>query len=194
MTYSEWFDSFWVKYGAEEAVGNAQKGSKRKAYDSWLKRLKEWQKENEGGDEQGFAQHVWRGLDAQRANRRAMKSAKKFVAELPMVVTWLNQYRFEMEQDTPTSEIKRQALHVRQCYVAGCPDETIGRSYTNEHICRRHELAEWAARNRDAFKLRLQSFPRLPGESWRDWSMRDLERTDLGKAILRRFNCRARPA
>ena len=190
MQYSELFDSFWTKYGLEEQISNVRKGPKRKAAEAWSKRLKEWVQENPGCDEQAFAQHVWRGLESQKANRRALRGAGKFVPELPMVTTWLNQWRFEIEQDTPTSELRRMAAISMSCHVDGCRDAVIGRSFHGKGICKKHDLEDWAEQNRDSFRRRLQSNPRLPGESWRDWSMRDLERTPLGRAVLKRFSQR----
>lgn len=189
-TYSEWFENLWVKYGAEEGMSNAQKGSKTKAWQSWEKRVKAFMKSNEGADEQAFAQHVWRGYEAQRQNRRALKSANQFVPHLTMVTTWLNQERYDQELDIPTSEAKRMATQ-HHCHVNACGERVIGLTYEGKSVCKTHHVMEWNDANREPFRRCLQSNPRQPGESWRDWAIRDLERSDLGRAVLKRLQERA---
>lgn len=193
MNYSEPFENFWQRYGADESLSNARKGPKFKAYEAWEKVGKKWaSREHKEFDEVEFAQQVWRGYEAQKANRRALRSTKAFVPELPMATTYLNQYRFETELDRPTGELRREAKesNAHKCDSPGCEEPVVGRSETGGWICKSHVIRAWGDANRESFRLRLQDNPRQPGESWREWSWRTMMQTDIGKSVLARMKAR----
>lgn len=193
MNYSDHFESFWQRYGQDESMSVTAKGSKFKAYESWDKIGKKWaSREHREYNETEFAQTVWRGYEAQKANRRAMRSTKAFVPPLPMVTTYLNQFRFETEFDKPTGEMRRQAQHAnaQACDSPGCGEQVIGRSEKGGWICKTHDLKLWWDLNRDAFKERHRANPRQPGESWREWSWRLMQTSDIGSALLAKMRAR----
>jgi hypothetical protein len=133
---------------------------------------------------------VWRGYEAQKANRRAMRQAKQFVPQLPHVTTWLNGWRFEQEIDQPTGELRRQSMVERRCDVSGCTEFPIGRSFEGGWICRTHDLKIWGDQNREAFRALLAKHPRDRDESWRDWSWRTMAQCPIGCDLLLRMNIR----
>lgn len=193
MTYSEPFENFWQRYGADESMSVTSKGSKLKAYESWEKVGKKWaSREHKDYDEVEFAQQVWRGYEAQKANRRALRSTKTFVPQLPMVTTWLNQHRYDQEIDQPTGELRRQAQssNAHKCDSPDCGEPVVGRSETGGWICKSHVIRAWGDANRESFRLRLQANPRQSGESWREWSWRTMMQTDIGKSVLAKMKAR----
>ena len=188
-TYSDSFENFWARYGLDESISSVRKGSKHTANLSWVKRCKEWAKrENIFEDaETVFSQAVWRGYEAQRANRRALKASKAFCPELPMAATWLNQWRFEMELDRSTGDMKREAaLSSRQaCSRGSCPNPTFGRDEQGRWICREHDLLDWEKTHGDIVAEQLKRFPILPAETLHDWAFRVLRKTPLGTALTK---------
>mgnify|MGYP005818589671 CR=1 FL=1 len=198
--FTEYFENFWYKYGKEESLTAAEKGPKRKAYDSWVKVSKQWataEKVTEEPEKQ-FAQQVWRGYEAILINRWLLHKQGKFCPRLPMVSTWLNQWRFEIETDVPSGDLRRdghengdsQVSHHHKCEWPDCQDKPIGRSYNGGWICRKHDLEEWGNNNRDAFRKRLAQFPKRSEESWREWSLRYLYHNNLGSELLKKLQRR----
>lgn len=184
MHYSESFESFWAAYGQEEGLQAGEKGGKREAYKAWDKALHRWVSEEKfsGPDAEGaFARYVAVGHGINMRNRKALHRAKRFVPRLPMVATYLNQFRFEAELDVATSEIVdgQPAKPVRTC--ARCSEAMVGLDEQWKPVCKTHDLEDWYDRIRKSTDERIirwsprfmaQRYPRQTGESWKDWSRR----------------------
>jgi len=189
MEYSDSFESFWLKYGSQDNL--KQKGVKRKAFESWQSVGKKWAKEEKAEyDESEFAKMVWRGYDAEIRNRKAARLANQFTPTLPHLTTWLNQWRFEAEQSTPTSEY-REMVDAKKC--SGCgTTEVIGRDRFEGWICGPCDLKDWYAGLthggiKPTLKPLVEKFPRNKGETWREWSIRYLSSTPVGAKLLARY-------
>ena len=163
MQYPDDFENFWVQYGEK----GTSKGPKREAYKSWQKVKAQWMKEEHETSPVEFSRHVRRGIMAIQANRKAAREANQFVPQWPMATTFLNQWRFEEELATPTSEY-RQATVERTCSCGNT--NTIGRSETGGWICEACYLKDWKKEN--TLQPMIDKYPRQDGESWPEWSRR----------------------
>lgn len=184
MNYSEQFESFWAGYGQEEGLQAGEKGGKREAYKAWDKALHRWaaeEKKSGPGVEAEFARHVAVGHNINMRNRKALHRAKRFVPRLPMVATYLNQFRFEAELDVATGDIVdgQPAKAGRTC--ARCSEAMIGLDEQWKPVCKAHDLEDWYERIRKSTDERVirwsprsmvQRYPRAAGEAWKDWSRR----------------------
>jgi len=186
MNYSEQFDSFWHSYGTEEGLQAGEKGGKREAYKAWDKALHRWAAEegkSGAGVEAEFARHVAVGHGINMRNRKALHRSKRFVPRLPMVSTYLNQFRFEAELDTASADIVdgQPAKVARTC--GRCDQPMIGLDARWQPVCKAHDLEDWYERVRttdDPVVQRwrpaqmVQRYPRESGEGWADWSRRTM--------------------
>lgn len=179
MKYSEHFERFWEAYGQDEGLDAQSKGSKREGYKSWEKACKRWLSEENQTEEHAFCQAVMHGHMLNGRNRKAALKARQFVPRLPHVTTYLNQFRFEAEFNTPTSELAEEGR--KRESVCSCGEPAFGRSESGNWICRACDLENWKHERRNttdpAIRKWLPSemvktWPREPGESWWQWSMR----------------------
>ena len=184
MNYSEQFESFWHSYGSEEGLQVGEKGGKREAYKAWDKALHRWaaeEKKSGAGVEAEFARHFAVGHGINMRNRKALNRAKRFVPRLPMVSTYLNQFRFEAELDVATGDIVdgQPAKAGRTC--ARCDERMIGLDEQWKPVCKAHDLEDWYDRIRKSTdakvikwspRFMVQRYPKEASESWSDWSRR----------------------
>ena len=188
MNYSPAFDDFWALYGQDERMDVTAKGSKRKAFEAWQKACRKWcREEGIAEDEAKFSQTVRHGYGLHANNRRnARRVPNKFVPPLPMVSTYLNQFRFEAEVREGSGDLKRQEAAASA--VCKCGQDAIGIDGFGKPQCRDCHIAEWkesVKRSTDVtiMKWRPQfmrdRYPRLDGESWPQWSAR------VAKQIIR---------
>jgi hypothetical protein len=121
------------------------KGSKRKALEAWQKAEKKWAKEEKVTDdiERRFAETVSHGYSILAQNRRtARRVPNKFVAPLPHLSTYLNQFRFEAEVFESSSELRKQA----EPHACKCGGKFYGQDKHGKPICKaclhcnRHEV------------------------------------------------------
>lgn len=180
MNYTKHFDDFWARYGSDDHMDVSAKGSKRKAFEAWEKACKKWAKEEkvDSEPELKFAQAVNHGYGIHAQNRRtARRVPNKFVAPLPHVSTYLNQFRFEAEVHEGSGELKRQSS-AEQCKCGG---EYYGRDKYGKAICKPCHTAEWyeevkTSQNPVIQRWRplnmLERYPRGDEESWPAWSAR----------------------
>lgn len=110
-------------YGVAEGLKGPHKGPKRTAYTKWQTRLKDFESEDE------FFDHFEVGYLSDLRNRKAAKRTSDFVPQLPMLVTYLNQYRYECEHETDTSEYLEREKSCHSC-ACGKP-ATLWRAYEN---------------------------------------------------------------
>ena len=184
MNYSEQFESFWHSYGSEEGLQVGEKGGKREAYKAWDKALHRWaaeEKKSGAGVEAEFARHVAVGHGINMRNRKALNRAKRFVPRLPMVSTYLNQFRFEAELDVATGDIVDGSPAKAVWACARCDQPAIGRTEQGDRVCKAHDLEDWYDRIRKSTdakvikwspRFMVQRYPKDVGESWADWSRR----------------------
>lgn len=181
MTYSELFEAFWHRYGSGDPDFDAtQKGPKTKANEAWKKAVKRI-----GGTEESAAQTITHGYSLLAQNRKNARHAKKWVARLPMLTTWLNQDRWSMDVDAPSSSYAEEERKEKKC---ACGGDFYGRSETGGIICKKCHLQEWyeaVKKTTDTVLVRWtprmmqERYPRTDGESWVDWSRR------VSKQIIR---------
>lgn len=188
MIYSTQFETFWNRYGQDDRMDVTSKGSKRKAFDAWQKASKKWCKE-EGieQDEDKFAQAVAHGYSLHANNRRnAKRVPNKFVPPLPMVSTYLNQFRFEAEVGEGSGDLRQQAN--KAAMVCKCGGEFFGLDEHGKPQCRPCHIEEWKEkikRSTDMTIMRWRPqfmrdrYPKQDGESWPEWSAR------IAKQIIR---------
>jgi len=179
MNYTDLFEKFWASYGQDEGLDVQAKGSKREGFKAWEKACKKWLHEENKTDESEFSQAVHHGYMLNARNRKASIKAKQFVARLPYLTTYLNQFRFEAEFNAGTSELTEIArTNERAC---ACGQPAFGRSESGAFICKACDLEEWKQARRDTTDPTIKKWlpsemvkrwPRNQGESWWQWSMR----------------------
>jgi ribosomal protein L37AE/L43A len=179
MNYTELFEKFWASYGQDEGLDVQGKGSKREGFKAWEKACKKWLHEENRTDESEFSQAVHHGYMLNARNRKASIKAKQFVARLPYLTTYLNQFRFEAEFNTGTAELNEIArTNERTC---SCGQPAFGRSESGGWICKTCYIEEWKQAQRETTdpttKKWLPSemakrWPRNPGELCWQWWMR----------------------
>jgi len=182
MDYPKDFDEFWARYGSDDRMEPTAKGSKRKALEAWQKAQTKWAKEEKVTDdiERLFAETVSHGYSILAQNRRtARRTPNKFVAPLPHLSTYLNQFRFEAEVSEGSGELKRQATEDSR--LCKCGGKFFGVDAYAKPQCQKCHIAEWTAAIRTSTdevvqKWRpsnmLQEYPKEEGESWASWSSR----------------------
>jgi len=179
MNYSQSFEAFWSRYGADEGLDAQSKGSKREAARSWEKACKKWLSEEGKQTEDEFLSAVLHGYGLNARNRKAALKAKQFVPRLPHMTTYLNQFRFEAEFNQPTSELLEEGR--RRETICSCGEPAIGRSESGNWVCRKCDIEIWKheRRNTTVEALRkwlpsemLKRWPRAEGETWHAWHMR----------------------
>jgi ribosomal protein L37AE/L43A len=179
MNYTDLFEKFWASYGQDEGLDVQAKGSKREGFKAWEKACKKWLHEENKTDESEFSQAVHHGYMLNARNRKACIKAKQFVARLPYLTTYLNQFRFEAEFNAGTAELTEIArTNERAC---SCGQPSFGRSESGGWICRACDLEEWKQERRnttvEAYKdwlpiVMLKRWPRSENETWHSWHMR----------------------
>ena len=180
MDYPSWFEEFWCRYGSDDKMEPTAKGSKRKALEAWQKAQTKWAKEEKVTDdiERRFAENVSHGYSILAQNRRtARRIPNKFVAPLPHLSTYLNQFRFEAEVSESSSELRKQ-YEPQGCRCGG---KFYGRNEQGHPVCKACHLAQWYAdikTSTDATVQRwrpqnmLERYPKQSEESWPQWSAR----------------------
>lgn len=189
MIYSPQFEEFWGRYGADERMDVSAKGGKRKAFEAWQKACKTWCKD-EGmpeQDETKFAQAVCHGYALHANNRRnARRVPNKFVAPLPHVSTYLNQFRFEAEVNEGSGDLKRQQSAANQ--ACKCGGKFFGVDEHGKPQCRECHIEEWKERVKRSTDITIMKwrpaymqdrYPKKEGETWPQWSAR------VAKEIIR---------
>lgn len=189
MIYSPQFDEFWSRYGADDRMDVTAKGPKRKAFEAWQKACKKWCAEEKlpEQDETKFSQAVAHGYALHANNRRnARRVPGKFVPPLPMVSTYLNQFRFEAEVNEGSGDLKRQ--HGAASRVCKCGGEYFGLDEHGKPQCRACHIEEWKERVKRSTDLTVMKwrpqfmvdrYPKQDGETWPQWSAR------VAKQIIR---------
>ena len=189
MTYSDDFDYFWQVYGADDRMDVTAKGSKRKAFEAWNKACKKWSAEERLSepDEKRFSLAVLHGYSIHATNRRnARRVPNKFVPPLPMVSTYLNQFRFEAEVGEGSGDLRKQAAAASR--MCACGGEYFGIDEHGKPQCKACHIAEWKERikrSTDIAVMRwrpqfmLDRYPKGDKESWPQWSAR------VAKTIIR---------
>ena len=172
------FDNFWEIFGRDENL--TQKGSRREAAKAWEKISHAWCKEAKVEySDMAFSQHVARMYGLASRNRAAALKAKQFVPRLPMLTTWLNQWRFDDAFENPIGELKAKAAALEQ--FCKCGKKAIGRDAIGGWICQPCLEQEWyesvkASENPTVQKWRpanlVKTHPKLPEETWSKWSLR----------------------
>ena len=187
MDYPSWFEEFWCRYGSDDKMEPTAKGSKRKALEAWQKAEKKWAKEEKITDdiERRFAETVAHGYSILAQNRRAARRVpNKFVAPLPHLSTYINQFRFEAEVSESSSDLRKQA----EPHACKCGGKFYGQDKYGKPICKACHTAEWYdevkhSPSQTVQRWRpqnmLERYPRTDGESWPAWSAR------VAKAIVR---------
>lgn len=188
MVYSEAFEAFWGLYGQDERMDVTAKGSKRKAFESWQKACKKWcREEGVPVDEAKFSAAVRHGYALHANNRRnARRVPNKFVAPLPMVSTYLNQFRFEAEVREGSGDLKRQESAAGM--KCKCGGEFFGVDGFGRPQCRTCHIEEWKETTKRSTDMTIMKwrpqfmrdrYPKQDGESWAQWSAR------VAKEIIR---------
>ena len=177
MEYPQDFENFWIKYGEPKTT----KGPKRKALESWEEVKKQWCKE-ENSTPQEFCREVERGRLSEEANRKAARQSGDFVAQMPMAVTWINQWRFEQEHQTSTGALKAKS-NPRTCTCGS--DQVIGRQTSTTWICEPCFIEEWKQKN--TLKPLLNRFPKGDKENWTGWSIRVMSHFPAGRKLKEKY-------
>jgi hypothetical protein len=189
MIYSDEFDHFWAAYGSDDRMDVTSKGSKRKAFEAWTKACKKWSVEERLSepDEKRFAETVLHGYSLHANNRRnARRVPNKFVPPLPMMATYLNQFRFEAEVTEGSGDLRYQASSSSR--ACSCGGEFFGVDPYGKPQCRACHIEEWKTaikRSIDPLIMKwrpqfmLDRYPKQADETWAAWSAR------TAKQILR---------
>lgn len=154
--FNEEFERFWGSYGgrnAELCDGPRHKGSKTKAMEAWSKHV-------------GDPKEVLLAVEAQSRYDKAAKARGKWVPRWPMVVTWLNQHRWDCEIDSHERlNQESTAKETKQCEVEGCREPVHGPAFKK---CAKHltESSPAWQHDREALKRQLSEIERKPGEPW----------------------------
>ena len=174
MNYSELFEAFWHRYGSGDPEFDAtQKGPKTKAHDAWKKACKRI-----GGTEESAAQTITHGYSLLAQNRKNARHAKKWVSRLPMLTTWLNQDRWSMDVEAPSSSYVEEEKQERLC---GCGSPAFGRGEDGGWICKPCHLQLWYEETRKStnpviirwqWSRILERYEKEEGESRTDYARR----------------------
>lgn len=184
--YSDLFENYWLKYGAAERLKTSSKGTKHTAHEAWKKVGLKWcvSEGMKTFDEKEFSRTVSNGLIAYEKNRKQARIANEHVPFYKHASTWLNQFGFEVEFDTSTSEYRSEAPPDRVC-ACGNTNNIIGRTEMLGWVCRACDLKKWEEKN--TLAPLVAKHPRKSGESWTDWSRRVLATMPAGAKLLNRI-------